>query len=259
MTSVDKAAMVWSIAIVAVAIGFTATGQSLTEVSQSEITSVDAEMEEGVTFGFGGLLKGTLSGSDIDTDTQDSMDTFGGKLIGQQEIVIDEPDIDAKTLDFKNKMNTLVNQLEIVIDDSDRLHQQLGIIFDGPDSLMQLRIAVYHSYVLYQQLGTISADANSLQQHGIVVDGPDTLNGDLETIAFGTFALETKIVQSTQELNAVLNELAHEELETMSELDQELNLELQDAMQEQAQSLHTISNLSKIFHDMAMSSIQNLK
>jgi len=38
MTSVDKAAMVWSIAIVAIAIVFTATGQSFTtEVSQSQL------------------------------------------------------------------------------------------------------------------------------------------------------------------------------------------------------------------------------
>ncbi len=259
MTSVDKAAIVWSIAIVAVAIGFTATGQSLTtEVSQSEITSADVEMEEGVTFGFGGLLKGTVSGSKINTDAQALMNLVGGKLIGQQEIVIDEPDIDAMTLDFKNKMNRLVNQLEIVIDDSDKLQQQLGIIFDGPNSLMQLRIAVNDSYVLYQQLETISTDANSLQQHVIVLDGTDTLKGELETIAFGTFTLETKIVQSTQELNAVLAEL-DEELETMSDLGQELNLELQDATQKQAQSLQTISNLSKIFHDMAMSIIQNLR
>jgi len=256
MTSVDKAAIVWSIAIVAVAIGFTATGQSLTEVSQSEITSVDVEMEEGVTFGFGGLLKGTLSGSDIDTETEGS---FGGKFEDKKPVnVIDATNVESGLQDFKNKMNTLVNQLEIVIDDSDRLHQQLGIIFDGPDSLMQLRITVYHSYVLYQQLETISADANSLQQHRVVLDGPDTLKGDLETIAFGIFTLETKIVQSTQELNAVLAEL-DEEQETMSDLGQELNLELQDAMQKQAQSLQTISNLSKIFQDMAMSSIQNLK
>jgi len=257
MTSVDKAAMVWSIAIVAVAIGFTATGQSITEVSQSEITSVDAEMEEGVEFGFGGILKGTVSGSKINTDAQALMNLVGGKLIGQQEIVIDEPDIDAMTLDFKNKMNRLVNQLEIVIDDSDKLQQQLGIIFDGPDTLMQLRIAVNDSYVLYQQLETISTDANSLQQHVIVLDGTDTLKGELETIAFGTFTLETKIVQSTQELNAVLAEL-DEELQSVGDDAQLSDVQMQNAVQKHQETLHTISNLGSIFHDMSKSVMQNI-
>ena len=45
MTSVDKAAIAWSIAIVAVAIGFTAIAQSST-----------TELTEGPSFGFGGTL-----------------------------------------------------------------------------------------------------------------------------------------------------------------------------------------------------------
>jgi len=257
MTSVDKAAMVWSIAIVAVAIGFTATGQSITEVSQIETTSIDVEMDEGIEFGFGGLLKGTLSGSDIDTETLDSMDKFGGKLVGQQEIVIDDSNIDTGTEDFKNKMNTLVNQLEIVTDDSDRLQQQLGIIFDGPDTRKQLRIAVYHSYVLYQQLGTISADAISLQQHRVVFDGPDTLKGDLETIAYATFTLESKILQSTQELYIALAEW-DEELQSIEDDEELSDIQMQNAVQKHQETLHRISNLSSIFHDMSISIMQNM-
>jgi len=54
MTSVDKAAMGWSIAIVAVAIGFTATGQSFTtEISPSETRSTEGEMVKEKIYEFG--------------------------------------------------------------------------------------------------------------------------------------------------------------------------------------------------------------
>jgi len=52
MTNVDKAAIGWSIAIVAIAIGFTLAGQSFTtEVSQSQL-----EPTESVSSGFGVML-----------------------------------------------------------------------------------------------------------------------------------------------------------------------------------------------------------
>jgi len=98
MTSVDKAAIGWSIAIVAIAIGFTATGQSFTtEVSPSETAVIKEKIYEFGAIGVpqkilgpdcslrgpGADLRGCdLSGADLRGANLDGADLRGTNLSG---------------------------------------------------------------------------------------------------------------------------------------------------------------------------------